>query len=121
MIRIELLSEDRTLHALLSSALGKDFGVTLVTVNEQIGRLGTDRNADLVLMDLDSSQKSMQAGLKLAREVIATPTPLIVLASDALRTAATDLVRQGAYGYCRRPPSVRELKLMLLRAHESCT
>jgi DNA-binding NtrC family response regulator len=121
MIRIELYSEDRTLHALLSSALGKDFDVTLVTLNEQVGRLGTDRNADLVLLDLDSFQKSMQAGLKLAREVIASPIPLVLLASDLLRTAATDLVRQGAYGYCRRPPSVRELKLMLLRAHESCT
>jgi DNA-binding NtrC family response regulator len=32
-----------------------------------------------------------------------------------------DLVRQGAYGYCRRPPSIRDLKTMLRRAHENST
>jgi DNA-binding NtrC family response regulator len=63
----------------------------------------------------------MQLALKLAGEVIASPTPLIVLASDALRATAAELVRQGAYHYCRTPPSVRELKVTLLRAYESST
>jgi DNA-binding NtrC family response regulator len=41
------------------------------------------------------------------------------MADDGLRSIANELVRQGAFGYCRRPPSIRELRLMLRRAHES--
>jgi DNA-binding NtrC family response regulator len=31
------------------------------------------------------------------------------------------LVRTGAFGYCRRPPSIRDLKTMLCRAYENST
>jgi DNA-binding NtrC family response regulator len=41
------------------------------------------------------------------------------MATDGLRATAAELVRLGAYGYCRRPPSIRDLKTMLLRAHEN--
>ena len=39
MIRIGLYSEDRTLHPLLSSALGKDFQVLLESDEEGIANL----------------------------------------------------------------------------------
>jgi DNA-binding NtrC family response regulator len=42
-----------------------------------------------------------------------------VMVDDALRTTAVELVRLGAHGYCRKPPSVRDLKAMLHRAHEN--
>ena len=41
------------------------------------------------------------------------------MADDGLRSTAVELVRLGAYGYCRRPPSIRELKAMLCRASEN--
>jgi DNA-binding NtrC family response regulator len=41
------------------------------------------------------------------------------MADDQLRSAAIDLVRVGAYGYCRKPPSIRDLKTLLRRAHEN--
>jgi DNA-binding NtrC family response regulator len=41
------------------------------------------------------------------------------MVDDALRTTAVELVRLGAHGYCRKPPSVRDLKTMLRRAHEN--
>lgn len=40
------------------------------------------------------------------------------MADDVSRSAALNLVKLGAYGYCRRPPSIRDLKTQLLRAHE---
>jgi DNA-binding NtrC family response regulator len=43
------------------------------------------------------------------------------MADDGLRATADELVRQGAFGYCRRPPSIRDLRIMLQRAHESST
>jgi DNA-binding NtrC family response regulator len=38
---------------------------------------------------------------------------------DGLRSTAFELVRNGAFGYCRRPPSIRDLKTMLSRACEN--
>jgi DNA-binding NtrC family response regulator len=43
------------------------------------------------------------------------------MADDGLRSTAFELVRTGAFGYCRRPPSIRDLKTMLSRAYENST
>jgi DNA-binding NtrC family response regulator len=43
------------------------------------------------------------------------------MADDSLRSTAFELVRTGAFGYCRRPPSIRDLKTMLNRAYEHST
>ena len=41
------------------------------------------------------------------------------MADDGLRSTTSELVRLGAFGYCRRPPNIRDLKTMLRRAHEN--
>jgi len=41
------------------------------------------------------------------------------MADDGLRSTAFEMVRAGAFGYCRRPPSIRDLKTMLNRAYEN--
>ena len=41
------------------------------------------------------------------------------MADDGLRSTAFELVKTGAFGYCRRPPSIRDLKTMLSRAYEN--
>ena len=41
------------------------------------------------------------------------------MADDGLRSTAFELVRTGAFGYCRRPPSIRDLKTMLSRGYEN--
>jgi DNA-binding NtrC family response regulator len=41
------------------------------------------------------------------------------MADDGLRSTAFEMVRTGAFGYCRRPPSIRDLKTMLSRAYET--
>ena len=119
MIRIGLHSEDRTLQSLLSSALGKEFEILLAPSEERINHLLSLGGCDLMLLDLDSYQDSLQDVLECSRRIIASPLPSVIMASDSLRSAAVELVRLGAYGYCRRPPSIRDLKTMLLRAHES--
>ena len=50
--------------------------------------------------------------------MIASNVVWVIMADDGLRVTANELVRQGAFGYCRRPPSIRELRLLLRRAHE---
>ena len=117
MIRIGLLSNDRTLQPLLSSALGRDFQVHSVYEAE------TDdlwaRNCDVMLLDMESDQSGLDARLAFFRELVSAGAVAVAMADDALRSEAVELVRLGAFGYCRRPPSIRDLKALIQRAYES--
>jgi DNA-binding NtrC family response regulator len=119
MIRICLFSEDRTLQPILSSALGKDFQVHTKPEETDVSGTLAAGECDIVLLDLDSDQKGLEERLKSCRRIVASNTPSIAMADDHLRSAAVDLVRLGAYGYCRKPPSIRDLKTLLRRAHEN--
>jgi len=119
MIRIALYSEDRTLHPLLSSALGKDFEVLLESDGEAMDTLIAAGGCDVMILDLFSHEDSLQSRIDSARRLIATNLPAILMADDSLRSTAFELVRSGAFGYCRRPPSIRDLKTMLSRAYET--
>jgi DNA-binding NtrC family response regulator len=119
MIRIGLLSEDRALQTLLASALGKDFQVALATGEGDILRLVDSGECDVLILDLNSNNGLMKERVECSRRIIAQEIPAVVMADDGLRSTAVELVRLGAYGYCRRPPSIRELKAMLCRASEN--
>jgi DNA-binding NtrC family response regulator len=118
-IRIGLYSEDRTLQPILSFSLGTDFEVLLESDQEEMDRLVSANGADVVILDLNSVHGSVLERVDYSRQVIASQVPAVVLADDALRATALELVRDGAYGHCRRPPSIRDLKTMLRRAHET--
>ncbi len=119
MIRIALYSEDRKLEPILSSALGKGFEVFIESDEAGIHRLLADGRCDVVIADLDSSHDTLEKRIECARRVASFDVPSVVMVDDALRATALELVRLGAHGYCRKPPSVRELKTMLTRAHEN--
>jgi DNA-binding NtrC family response regulator len=119
MTKIGLLSEDRTLHALLASALGKDFEILLEPDGDAMSSLANEGAFDVMILDLHSQQDSLQTRLEYARVLIASNVPAILMADDNLRSTAFELVRSGAFGYCRRPPSIRDLKTMLARASET--
>jgi DNA-binding NtrC family response regulator len=119
MTRVCLYSEDRALQSLLGSALGKEFRVFLNSDAGEIGQLLSTGGCDVVLLDLNSHHEWVQERLDCARQRIGPEPPWVIMADDGLRSTANELVRHGAYGYCRRPPSIRDLRIMLLRAHES--
>jgi DNA-binding NtrC family response regulator len=119
MTKIGLYSEDRTLHPLLSSALGKDFEVLLEPEGEGMDALVAARGCDAMILDLYSHEDSLQTRIDTARRLIASNVPAILMADDSLRSTAFEMVRTGAFGYCRRPPSIRDLKTMLSRAVET--
>jgi DNA-binding NtrC family response regulator len=121
MIKIGLYSEDRTLHPLLSSALGKDFKILLESDEEGMKDLLSAGSCDVLILDLYSNHDSLQERLGSSRRLIASQVPSLVMADDGLRSTAFELVRSGAFGYCRRPPSIRDLKTMLSRAYENST
>jgi len=119
MIKIGLYSEDRTLHPLLSSALGKEFQVELKSDQQGMNDLVAAGECDVMVLDLNSNHESLQERVGFSRRLIASNVPSIVMADDGLRSTAFELVRTGAFGYCRRPPSIRDLKTMLSRAYEN--
>ena len=119
MIRIGLYSEDRTLRPLLSSALGKEFQILQGSDAEEVTSLVSAHECDIVILDLNSNRDSIHERLEFSRQLIASNVPAVVMADDGLRSTAFELVRNGAFGYCRRPPSIRDLKTMLTRACEN--
>jgi DNA-binding NtrC family response regulator len=119
MIKVGLYSEDRTLHPLLSSALGKEFQIALKSDQQEMIDMVSSGECDVMVLDLNSKHESLQERISFSREQIATNIPSIVMADDSLRSTAFELVRTGAFGYCRRPPSIRDLKTMLSRAYEN--
>lgn len=121
MIRIGLYSEDHTLQPLLSSALGKEFQVLLESTEAGINRMIAREECDVIMLDLDSNDESLEERIACSRRLAGSQVASVVMADDGLRTAAVELVKLGAYSYSRKPPSVRDLKSMLRRAHESCS
>ena len=118
MIRVVLFSQDRTLRPLLSSALGREFEFFIESSEAGIKKLVSEEDCQVVVLDLNSNHDALRECIECARRLIASKVTLLVLADDALRATANELVRQGAYGYVRRPPSVRDLRIMLRRAYE---
>src|SRR5215469_10150422 len=119
MIRIGLYTEDRTLQPLLSSALGKEFQVLSESNEDGINHMLSVGGCDVMILDLYSNRDLCKERIAVCRRIIASEIPSVIMADDGLRAAAAELVRLGAYGYCRRPPSIRDLEIMLRRAHES--
>jgi DNA-binding NtrC family response regulator len=118
MIRIGLYSEDAKLQQILSSALGKEFQVLFEPTEDGINRLLAGVGCDVTILDLDSDHPSLQQRITSCRRLIGSRVPSVVMADDALRATAAEFVRLGAYSYCRKPPSIRDLKAVLHRAHE---
>ena len=119
MINVGLYSEDHTLHTLLSSALGKEFALTLEEDEEGISSLRAAGGCDVLILDLNSKRGLLQDRIECSRRLIETQTPAVSMADDGLRSTAFELVRLGGFGYCRRPPSIRDLKTLLSRAYET--
>ncbi len=121
MIRIALLTDDGTLQPLLSPALGREFQILLAREEDELHAIIEQGACDVLIVDLDSNRMSAKSHIEQARRVISRPIPSLIMADDVLRGTALELVRVGAFGYCRRPPSVRELKALLYRAYEHST
>ena len=120
-IRIGLYSEDRKLQPLLSSALGKEFQLSHSSDEAGITRMLDSRSCDVAILDLDAPKVALGDRIQAFRRIIASQetSVIIIMADDSLRSTAAEFVRLGAFGYLRRPPSIRDLKAMLLRAYEN--
>ena len=119
MIHIGLYSADHKLQPILSSALGKEFQVCAEPKSSGMEQMLAAGRCDVAILDLDSEQSSLDERIAYCRQVAASPIPSIVMVDDNLRPVAAELVRLGAQGYCRKPPSIRDLKALLRRTQET--
>jgi DNA-binding NtrC family response regulator len=119
MMNVGLHSDDHTLHTLLSSALGKEFEVSLELDENVMGDLRVEGGCDVMILDLSSNHDSLHERIECFQRLIASQVPAVIMASDELRSAAFELVRLGGFGYCRTPPSIRDLRTLLCRAYET--
>jgi len=118
MIRVGLLSQDSALQPLLASGLGNEFEIYLQSSETGVKEQVEDADCTVIIVDLNSNEPGLKPRLEAARRLIAGSIPVVVLADDALRIAANELVREGAFAYCRRPPSLRDLRVTLRNAHD---
>ena len=96
MIRIGLLSEDGALQPLLSSALGKEYQIRRALDADEVEVLVEAGECDVVLLDLNSNNVSIRDRIEVARRVIASQVPSVVMADDGLRSTAVELVSAGS-------------------------
>ena len=119
MNKIGLYSEDPTLFSLLSSALGREFQVKLEANEESMSNLVSINGCNVMILDLNSNSHCLPERIESVSRLIESSIPSVIMCDDAVRSTADDLVRRGAFGYCGRPPSIRDLKTILGRAFEN--
>ena len=119
MIRIGLLS-DATLDAsFVVSALGKEFEILPAESDAAAAESLASERFDVLVVELTSEGESEEELIEGGLRLIDTQVPLIVLAREGMQDAAQEMVEQGAFGFCMYPPSIRDLKALIGRAHES--
>ncbi len=118
-MQIALLSTQHTLYAALKTALGANFEIYQIRDQYSVEEFLSGDGFDIAILDLNSAIGSLDSRKELARTYIAAGVALILLADDTMRSCATELVKEGAYGYCRAPLHIAELKAMLRRANET--
>jgi DNA-binding NtrC family response regulator len=119
MTKVGLFSTDRTLYPVLSSALGKDFQLMHEFGEERMGILAESGSYDVLLLDLHGNPDSLQERIESCRRLLVLEVPAVIMADEDTYAAAYEFINREAFGYCRRPPSIRELKNLLQRACES--
>jgi DNA-binding NtrC family response regulator len=119
MIKVGLYSEDHSLSLFLSSALGKDYQVVLESDWDEMSRLVSGGECEVSILDLNSTRDSLDVRIACVKRLLVSGVPSVVLGDDVLATVADELVRGGAFGYCRRPLSVPDLKGMLSAAYQN--
>ncbi len=121
MIKVGLFSEDRTLHTLLSSALGKEFHLLQESDEDALRNMLVNSSCEVVILDHycnhdEDLDRFIETSRRLVRKV---SVPVIVMADEASYARMTEFILHETFGYCRRPPSVRDLKNLLRKAYES--
>jgi DNA-binding NtrC family response regulator len=118
MVRIASYTPSAKLQHLLAPALGAGYELITLSDKDTCRQILFEREADVFLLDLESDSRMLDHQLQFFEEIRAAEIPTVILTDDTSRPAAVDLVSSGAFGYCRKPPALLELKALISRAQE---
>ena len=117
MIRVGLYNEDRDSQLLPLHGLSIDFQVSSSSSEAAFDHLIATVNPEMLVLCLDADQHLLQQQIAYFKRIVDYQIPSIIIADDNRRSAALELVRHGAYGYCRTSASASELTALL---HQAC-
>jgi DNA-binding NtrC family response regulator len=118
MVRLAFYSQDPKLRVLLAASLSPEFQLIVESRGDRLRDRISQGVCDVLILDLDSNYAGVESQVQFFEEIAESPVPVILLADDASRPEAAELVQRGAFGYCRKPPALRELKVLVQRAFE---
>jgi DNA-binding NtrC family response regulator len=118
MVRLAFYSQDPKLRVLLAASLSPEFQLIVESRGDRLRDQISQGVCDVLILDLDSNYGGVESQVRFFEEIAESPVPVILLADDASRPKAAELVQRGAFGYCRKPPALRELKVLVQRAFE---
>jgi len=118
MIRLLLYSHDPELPLLLAPTIGQEFSLFLERRMDRIKQIISQRQCDVVILDLDSSFYPVRQQLEYFDEIRDLGVPVMLMTDDDSRATAMDLVQRGVHDYIRKPPVLPELRIVVRRAHE---
>ncbi len=117
-IRLLLHSKDQAGRCALRAALASDYEVLVESDEQEAKRLIRRKRAEVVVLDFDSQESSLEKVLAFIGEVRNVGVPVLVMTDDTTRSTAMGLVERGVYDYFRKPPHLTELKIAVRRAWE---
>ena len=118
MIRIALYSPDARLRCLLASALCTDYELAVEERIAQLKQTVRAAGADVLVLDCDAPDSSLEQQLDLYRNLADLHIPTIVMTGDTRRSTAMQFIQCGADDCIRKPPSLVEFKVVVERAYE---
>jgi DNA-binding NtrC family response regulator len=118
MTHLLLFSHDRNLQSRLASALGDDYSVAFESDASSLRSVLYSREIDVLLLDIDPGHIAQETYIALLTDSFASRAAIVVMTDDSGRAIGIELMHMGAHCCCRKPPSMRELKAILCRAHE---
>jgi DNA-binding NtrC family response regulator len=118
MIRVLVCSGDPKLQPLLAATLGGECQVSVQPEPVKLKAAVASGQSDVVLLDLDATYCEVEQQAKLYEDIAQSDVSVVAMADDEARATATDLVQNGVFGYCRKPPAMREMRALIRRAYD---
>ncbi len=106
----------QTLPSMLVPFLQDEYDVLTPATDEAARESAAAGGACVVVAELTGAGPELEKRIVLANQLIEQGSVVLVMAGDGDRSPAMELVRRGAFGLVRKPPALRELKVILRRA-----
>lgn len=118
VLRLLFYSRDIALRPVLAPALGSEFLVAVESDEDRIRAVVHRRECDVLILDLSATDEPTPDRLAFCTEMLGTSVAVLVMTDDDRRAVGNDLIQEGAFACFRKPPALREVRVLACRAYE---